>query len=114
VDAIRYLAKEGIQWRAMPADLPHWRTVYDVADGCHKSGATRKMHRIAADGADHRRVQDRDGARAAAAEPAPRLSRSQAGWADGGYAGNSSPGADCRLISKQTPQLILSGVYLTR
>jgi transposase len=44
VDAIRYLVKEGIQWRAMPADLPHWRTVYDVAGGWHKSGATGKMH----------------------------------------------------------------------
>ena len=44
VDAIRYLVKEGIQWRAMPADLPHWRTVYDVADGWHTSGATAKMH----------------------------------------------------------------------
>ena len=44
VDAVRYLVKEGIQWRAMPADLPHWRTVYDVADGWHKSGATGKMH----------------------------------------------------------------------
>jgi transposase len=44
VDAIRYLVKEGIQWRAMPADLPHWRTVYDVADGWHTSGATGKMH----------------------------------------------------------------------
>jgi transposase len=44
VDTIRYLVKEGIQWRAMPADLPHWRTVYDVADGWHKSGATGKMH----------------------------------------------------------------------
>ena len=37
VNAIRYLVKEGIQWRAMPADLPHWRTVYDVADGWHRS-----------------------------------------------------------------------------
>ena len=46
VDAIRYLVKEGIQWRAMPADLPHWRTVYDVADGWHKSGATGKMHEL--------------------------------------------------------------------
>jgi len=44
MDAIRYLVKEGIQWRAMPADLPHWRTVYDVADGWHQSGATGKMH----------------------------------------------------------------------
>src|SRR5215831_4431572 len=30
--------------RAMPAHLPHWCTVYDVADGWHKSGATGKMH----------------------------------------------------------------------
>ena len=44
VDAIRYLVKEGIQWRGMPVDLPHWRTVYDVADGWRKSGATGKMH----------------------------------------------------------------------
>jgi transposase len=44
VDAIRYLVKEGIQWRGMPADLPHWRTVYDVADGWHRSGATEAMH----------------------------------------------------------------------
>jgi len=57
VDAIRYLVKEGIQWRAMPADLPHWRTVYDVADGWHKSGATRKMH-------DELRRQCRIGGRA--------------------------------------------------
>ena len=33
VDAIRYLVKEGIQWRAMPADFPPCRTVYDVLDG---------------------------------------------------------------------------------
>src|SRR5205807_2956467 len=31
-DAIRYLVREGIRWRAMPADFPHWRTVYDVLD----------------------------------------------------------------------------------
>jgi Putative transposase of IS4/5 family (DUF4096) len=31
VDGIRYLVKEGIQWRAMPADFPHWRTIYDSA-----------------------------------------------------------------------------------
>ena len=44
VNAIRYLVKEGIQWQAMPADLPHWRTGYDVADGWHRSGATEAMH----------------------------------------------------------------------
>jgi transposase len=30
VDAIRYLVAEGIRWRAMPADFPHWRTVYEA------------------------------------------------------------------------------------
>jgi transposase len=44
VDAIRYLVGEGIRWRAMPADFPHWRTVYDVLDGWGKSGATEAMH----------------------------------------------------------------------
>ncbi|MEA5366504.1 transposase [Amycolatopsis sp., V23-08] len=28
VDAIRYLVKEGITWRALPADFPPWSTVY--------------------------------------------------------------------------------------
>ena len=44
VDAIRYLVREGIRWRAMPADFPHWRTVYDALDGWGKSGATEAMH----------------------------------------------------------------------
>jgi len=44
VDAIRYLVREGIRWRAMPADFPHWRTVYDALDGWGKSGATGAMH----------------------------------------------------------------------
>jgi transposase len=44
IDAIRYLVKEGISWRAMPADFPHWRTVYGMLDGWEKAGATEAMH----------------------------------------------------------------------
>ena len=44
VDGIRYLVKEGIQWRAVPADFPHWRTIYDYASGWEKTGATGNMH----------------------------------------------------------------------
>jgi transposase len=44
VDAIRYLVKEGIQWRAMPCDFPPFQTVYDVLDRWEKTGATGKMH----------------------------------------------------------------------
>jgi transposase len=43
-DAIRYLVKEGIQWRAMPADFPPWRTVYDALHAWQESGATEAMH----------------------------------------------------------------------
>jgi transposase len=44
VDAIRYLVKEGIQWRAMPADFPPWSTTYDYLAGWQESGATAAMH----------------------------------------------------------------------
>jgi transposase len=43
-DAIRYLVKEGICWRAMPADFPPWQTAYDVLDRWQESGATEAMH----------------------------------------------------------------------
>ena len=43
-DAIRYLVKEGIQWRAMPIDFPPYQTVYEVLDGWQQSGATEQMH----------------------------------------------------------------------
>jgi transposase len=43
-DAIRYLVKEGICWRAMPADFPPWPTCYDVLDSWQQSGTTEAMH----------------------------------------------------------------------
>jgi transposase len=44
VDGIRYLVHNGCVWRALPADLPHWRTVYGYAWQWQASGATRRMH----------------------------------------------------------------------
>jgi transposase len=44
VDAIRYLVKEGIQWRAMPCDFPPFQPVYDVLDQWQENGATQAMH----------------------------------------------------------------------
>jgi transposase len=44
VDAIRYLVRNGCVWRALPADLPHWRTVYGYVRAWRASGATRRMH----------------------------------------------------------------------
>jgi transposase len=44
LDAIRYLVKEGISWRAMPADFPPWPTVFGYLRDWQASGATERMH----------------------------------------------------------------------
>ena len=44
VNAVRYLVHNGCVWRALPADLPHWRTVYGYVRSWQASGATRRMH----------------------------------------------------------------------
>ncbi len=43
-DGIRYLVKEGVQWRAMPADFPPYQTIYDIMAGWQASGAVEAMH----------------------------------------------------------------------
>jgi transposase len=44
LDAIRYLVKEGISWRAMPADFPPWPTVFGYLRDWQASGVTERMH----------------------------------------------------------------------
>jgi transposase len=44
INAIRCLTHNGPAWRALPADLPHWRTVYGYVHAWQASGATRRMH----------------------------------------------------------------------
>ena len=43
-DGIRYLVKEGVQWRAMPADFPPYQTIYDAMAGWQASSAVEAMH----------------------------------------------------------------------
>nr|WP_041652297.1 IS5 family transposase [Allomeiothermus silvanus] len=42
VNAILYVLKNGIQWRAMPHDLPHWSTVYHYFRKWQKEGVWEK------------------------------------------------------------------------
>jgi transposase len=44
VDGIRYLVHNGGVWRALPVDLPHWRTVYGYVKAWASGGVTRRIH----------------------------------------------------------------------
>jgi putative transposase len=44
VDGIRYLVHNGCVWRALPAALPRWRTVWGYVHDWHASGATARLH----------------------------------------------------------------------
>jgi transposase len=43
VDAIFYLVDNGIKWRALPADLPPWSTVYNFFAGWEADGITQLL-----------------------------------------------------------------------
>ena len=65
VDAIRYLVRYGVEWRALPADFPPWQAVYAlferwavgglpqrVVDGCGAAAGGRRARRTADRGGD--------------------------------------------------------------
>lgn len=43
VDAIIYVVRQGCTWRALPADLPHWNTVFWYFDEWQKDGTWDKI-----------------------------------------------------------------------
>lgn len=43
VNAILYVLGNGIQWRAMPHDLPHWSTVYHYFRNWQKEGVWERV-----------------------------------------------------------------------
>jgi transposase len=44
VDAIRYVAHNGGVWRALPADFPPWKTVYDYHARWSADGTVSRIH----------------------------------------------------------------------
>ena len=44
VDAIFYVVRQGITWRAMPADLPHWNTAHWYFQEWQKDGTLDRIH----------------------------------------------------------------------
>jgi transposase len=44
VNAILYVVKTGCQWRALPADFPHWKTVYTYFLRWRNSGKWEEIH----------------------------------------------------------------------
>jgi len=61
VDAILYVVREGVTWRALPHDFPPWSTVYTYFRAWRRDGTWERVH-----DALRERVRARDGR-----EPSP-------------------------------------------
>ena len=44
IDAIFYVAKTGCQWRTLPVDFPHWKTVYSYFLCWCNNGKWKTIH----------------------------------------------------------------------
>lgn len=44
VNAILYITRTGCQWRALPNDFPHWRTVYEYFSRWDEDGTLDRVH----------------------------------------------------------------------
>ena len=44
VNAILYVLRTGCQWRALPHDLPAWKTVYTYFRNWRKDGTWKRIH----------------------------------------------------------------------
>jgi len=84
VNAIRYLARSGCAWRALPADFPPWQTVYDHFSRWQADGTTARVHdalrtqvRLAAGRDSEPTAAVIDSQSVRAADTVPRASR---GW----------------------------------
>ncbi len=58
VNALLYVARTGCQWRALPHDLPPWRTVYWYFMQWRKDGTLDRLHDEL--GGDLRQAEGRD------------------------------------------------------
>lgn len=44
LDAIFYMKRGGISWRMLPADFPHWKTVYDYFRTWKQTGVYERIN----------------------------------------------------------------------
>ncbi len=44
LNAILYVNRTGCQWRALPKDFPHWKTVYNIFWDWRQSGLWQRIH----------------------------------------------------------------------
>lgn len=46
INALMYVADNGIKWRALPHDLPHWQTVYGYFRRWSASGVWERVSQV--------------------------------------------------------------------
>lgn len=56
VDAVLYVNRTGCQWRALPHDFPHWKTVYNIFWTWRTNGVWEEIHETLRD-----RVREAEG-----------------------------------------------------
>jgi transposase len=45
-NGLMFILSAGCQWRAIPTDLPPWRTIYDYMDRWNHDGTLERIHQV--------------------------------------------------------------------
>lgn len=107
VNAIFYVVRNGIGWRALPHDFPHWKTVYHYFRQWRDDGTWERIHDALR--ADVRRAAGRDPSPSAAILDAQSVKTTEAGG-ERGFDGGKNVNGRKRHIGVDTLGLLLAVV----